>query len=158
VVLAPGESFETEWTVKNTGADTWRETDVDFKFSSGTDIHNRDILDLPGSVGADGEVTLTVPMVAPGISGSYTSTWVLSMKKDVSCDLFITSRRPHVVDDEFNLKARARVAWVHDVHMGADLTQGRAVRIDTFEWLYCYEVWCNRCGVIKHYYYPGNAS
>jgi glycosyltransferase involved in cell wall biosynthesis len=52
--------------------------------------------------------------------------------KDVECDILITSRRPHVTDDEFGVKARATICWVHDVSLGSSLTQMRALRIDRF--------------------------
>jgi hypothetical protein len=89
-VIASGESFETEWTVKNTGNETWNHTSVDFKYSSGTDMHNRDALDLPNSVSANGEVTLSVPMIAPEDSGTYTSTWVIVKNRDTLCEMSVT--------------------------------------------------------------------
>ena len=46
------------------------------------------------------------------------------------CDVLISSRIPEVVD--FPWEARARVAWVHDVHMGPGLTNKRALRFDRF--------------------------
>lgn len=52
--------------------------------------------------------------------------------KHLSCDVFITSRRPYVVDDEFGVKSRATICWVHDVHLGSDLTHARSLRIDKF--------------------------
>ena len=88
--LVPGENFNAEWTVKNTGKETWNHTSVDFNYSSGTDMHNRDILDLPKSVSANGEVTLKAPMIAPENPGTYTSTWVIVRNKDILCELSIT--------------------------------------------------------------------
>lgn len=52
--------------------------------------------------------------------------------KDVECDVLVTSRRPHVVDDDFGVKARAVLCWVHDVHLGPALTYARTVRVDRF--------------------------
>jgi glycosyltransferase involved in cell wall biosynthesis len=52
--------------------------------------------------------------------------------RDVECDVLITSRRPHVVDDEFRARARAVLCWVHDVHLGSALTHARSLRIDRF--------------------------
>lgn len=52
--------------------------------------------------------------------------------KNVECDVLVTSRRPHVVDDEFGVKARAVFCWVHDVSCGAALNHTRALRIDRF--------------------------
>lgn len=52
--------------------------------------------------------------------------------KDVVCDVLITSRRPHVVDGDFGVRARATVCWVHDIHLGPSLTHARALRTDRF--------------------------
>lgn len=52
--------------------------------------------------------------------------------RDVVCDALITSRRPHVVDDQHGARARATLCWVHDVHLGSALTHGRALRMDKF--------------------------
>lgn len=50
--------------------------------------------------------------------------------KDLSCDVLVTSRRPHAVDDVFGVKARARLCWFHDIHCGDALTHARALRLD----------------------------
>ena len=86
----PNESFDAEWTLKNTGEEVWFDTDIDFRYTSGRDMHKTDALDLPVSVGAEEQVTLTVAMVAPGDPGSYTSTWVLSTKKKTYCKVSVT--------------------------------------------------------------------
>lgn len=52
--------------------------------------------------------------------------------KDIRCDVFITSRRPHMMDDEHNIKAKISLCWVHDIHCGQSLTHVRALRIDKF--------------------------
>jgi hypothetical protein len=88
-VFDPRERFTTIWKVKNTGNDYWYDTDVDFKFSDGTDMHKQDIIDMPVSVGPGSEVSLAVDMVAPKNSGSYTTTWTLGSKKTTLCKLSI---------------------------------------------------------------------
>ena len=89
-ILAPREQFETEWTLKNTGTDLWLDQSIDFKFSAGKDMHKTDVYDLPTSVPADGQVTITVPMVAPSSPGNYTSTWVLATKKTNLCKVSVS--------------------------------------------------------------------
>ena len=89
-VLAPREIFETNWTLKNTGNELWLDKNIDFKYSSGTDMHKSDIVDLPSSVPTDGEVTITVPMFAPRDPGTYTSTWILALKKTTLCKVSVT--------------------------------------------------------------------
>ncbi len=69
-----------------------------------------------------------------GMEGSFDGVRYIHCDKfkDVECDAFITSRRPNAVDDEFNVRTRARLCWVHDIHCGSSLTHRRALRIDRF--------------------------
>lgn len=48
----------------------------------------------------------------------------------VKCDVLVSSRIPELVDYPF--EARARVAWVHDVHLGPGLTNKRALKFDRY--------------------------
>jgi len=48
---------------------------------------------------------------------------------DLTCDVLITSRRPDAVDAP-NIKAKATLLWVHDVHCGDTLTLERDAKID----------------------------
>jgi len=89
-VLAPREKFETEWTLKNTGNELWLDSNVDFRFSEGKDMHKTDVYDLPISVPTGGQVVITVPMVAPSNPGNYTSTWVLATKKETLCKVSVS--------------------------------------------------------------------
>jgi hypothetical protein len=89
-VLSPGEKFNVEWTLRNTSTVLWLESNIDFKFSAGKDMHKKDVYDLPTSVPTTGEVVLTVPMIAPNKPGNYTSTWVLASGKQVYCKVSIS--------------------------------------------------------------------
>ena len=89
-VFAPQEKFTVEWTLKNTGPDAWVRNNVDFFYSEGTDMHKSDILDLPVDVGPNGEVTLTINMVAPKKAGSFTTTWHLGKDKNPFCKVSLT--------------------------------------------------------------------
>lgn len=50
--------------------------------------------------------------------------------RDLDCDVFITSRRPEIVDDQFAIRRKLTLAWVHDVHCGPGLTYERTLKID----------------------------
>jgi hypothetical protein len=89
-VFDPQEIFTTKWTLRNTGSETWNKNNYDFFHSGGTDMHRRDALDLPKSVGAGGEVNFEVEMVAPGNAGSYTTTWTLGKKNEALCRVSFT--------------------------------------------------------------------
>jgi hypothetical protein len=88
--LAPRTPFDATWTLKNTGDDLWLDKNVDFRHSGGTDMHRIDAVDLPSSVGADGQVNITVSMVSPREPGTYTSNWVLGTNKKTFCRVSVT--------------------------------------------------------------------
>lgn len=46
------------------------------------------------------------------------------------CEVLICSRRPTAIDDEFGVKAKVRLLYVHDVHAGPELDPRRALRFD----------------------------
>ncbi len=69
--------------------------------------------------------------------------------KDVSCDVLISSRRPHVADDAFGIKARVRLCWIHDVHCGEALSHARSLRFDR---ILCLSDW-HRDVVLQAYPY-----
>ena len=89
-VLAPRQIFETTWTLKNTGDELWVDKNIDFKYTSGTDMHRADLYDLPKSVSPDDQVAITVPMFAPREPGTYTSTWELVRKQGTLCKVSVT--------------------------------------------------------------------
>jgi Ig-like domain from next to BRCA1 gene len=89
-ILAPKTNFDAKWTLQNTGSDLWLDQIIDFKFSGGTDMHKKDLYDLPSSVNPDGQVDITVPMTAPNKPGTYTSTWELVRKKTTLCKVSVT--------------------------------------------------------------------
>ncbi|MFZ5820976.1 MAG: NBR1-Ig-like domain-containing protein [Chloroflexota bacterium] len=86
-VLGPKINFETYWTVKNTGDESWLDTSADFRYQSGTDISKKDVIDLPNSVGVGSEVTLKVSMKTPEKPGAYTTNWALTSGRATLCTL-----------------------------------------------------------------------
>ena len=88
-VYGSRERFSAEWTIKNTGSETWLASNIDFSHSGGRDMHDTDIVDLPNNVRAGGQVTLRVEMRAPGNAGTYTSTWTLGSQKGGLCQVSV---------------------------------------------------------------------
>ena len=66
-----------------------------------------------------------------------------------SFDVLVASRIPQVVDDEFGIKARVRILWIHDVHCGEALTLKRSLRFDR---IFCLSEW-HRSFVLETYKY-----
>jgi hypothetical protein len=84
------ERFDVEWTLRNTGSETWIASNIDFFHSAGRDMSSTDIVDLPRNVRAGDQVTLGVEMRAPGNAGTYTSTWSLGTRNNALCTVSIT--------------------------------------------------------------------
>ena len=79
----------------------------------------------------------------PTMEGVFDGVEYLDATKyhGVECDVMVSSRKPQAVDDEFGLKAKARVLWVHDVHVGEQLTMVRDIRFDL---VLCLSEWHRR--------------
>jgi len=90
VTLSPGTSFDMRWTIKNTSDDVWKASEIDFRYSGGKVMHKKDIYDLPKSVKPDRSINLIVPMVSPNKSGTYSTIWELTFKKNTLCTLSTT--------------------------------------------------------------------
>lgn len=70
---AANEAFTKSWTFKNVGTCAWT-TEFDFAFVSGEKMGGANI-DMKQSVAPGGEITISVPMTAPGSAGDYTGWW-----------------------------------------------------------------------------------
>jgi hypothetical protein len=83
--------FDVVWTVKNTGSKDWETNLLDYKYWSGTKMHNyADVYDLPSVVDEGDSITLRVDMTAPSTPGTYTTTWALADGNKVYCYLPLT--------------------------------------------------------------------
>lgn len=86
----PRADFDATWRVKNTGAKNWDRNSVDFVYLSGADLHKAAGYDLSKTIGTDDTVDLTVDMVAPKNSGTYSTTWTLTVGNKNFCNMSLT--------------------------------------------------------------------
>jgi hypothetical protein len=83
--------FDGRWKVKNTSDETWRASDVDFKYLSGTKFQDDvDTLDLGGDVDEDEEYTVIIDMTAPETAGRYSATWGFVQGGKILCAVNVT--------------------------------------------------------------------
>jgi len=68
------------------------------------------------------------------IEGTFEGVEYLDVDRyiNLDCDVLITSRRPQAVDNQYNIRRKATLCWVHDVHCGNALTHDRSLKIDKF--------------------------
>ena len=65
----------------------------------------------------------------------------------LTCDVLLSSREPAAVDPAHEVKAKARLLWVHDVHCGERLTPERDARTDAY---LCLSGWHVACFLQHH--------
>jgi len=78
----PGASFNKTWTLLNTGSCAWN-TSYKLAYFSG-DGMSGSATTVPATVASGGQVNITVGMVAPSSTGSYTGYWRMQNDKGVS--------------------------------------------------------------------------
>ena len=78
--IAAGESFTKTWAILNTGTCTWT-TDYSIGFYSGNDLDGSATA-LTESVAPNETVYISVDMVAPSTTGSYTGYWRMHNASD----------------------------------------------------------------------------
>ncbi|TAK10564.1 MAG: glycosyltransferase [Anaerolineae bacterium] len=92
----------------------------------------------------------------PTMEGTFDGVEYIDASKfqDIECDVMIASRKPMAVDAQYNVRAKARVLWVHDVHVGDQLDFSRYSRFDR---ILCLTDWHKRY-FASCYRYPEIAS
>lgn len=83
-------SFTANWTLQNTGSNTWLHTSVDVTNIGGTLMAANTAYDTLSDVPVGGSTTISVPMTAPSSTGTYTSNWTLRVGKELFCPIAVT--------------------------------------------------------------------
>ena len=74
--LEPGEAFTKVWRIRNMSECTWDE-EYQVVFSSGYQMSAPDVINLPEEVEPGDTVDISIDMIAPESTGTYTSYWML---------------------------------------------------------------------------------
>ncbi len=72
----PGDKFTKTWRLKNIGSCTWT-SDYALVFSGGSQMDGSNVVYLPGTVRQGETVDISVDLIAPTQSGTYTGRWQL---------------------------------------------------------------------------------
>lgn len=86
---ANNTDFDATWTLKNTGANSWGSTDVDYSFVSGASMHQKDVYNLGKTISMGQSVTITVDMVSPSSAGTYRENWKLNRGSQTLCTMYV---------------------------------------------------------------------
>jgi hypothetical protein len=76
MVLGAGDSFVKTWRLSNAGSCIWN-SNYNLVFSSGSQLSAPSSVNLPGSVAPGQTVDISVSMVSPNNTGTYTGYWKL---------------------------------------------------------------------------------
>jgi len=83
-------AFDLVWTVENISGTAWGVDSVDYKYISGTEMHDHALYDLTQTV-KDGEsVKIIVDMVAPAKPGIYNTQWAIVAGNQTLCVLGVS--------------------------------------------------------------------
>jgi hypothetical protein len=83
-------AFDAVWTVENTSGADWASDSVDYKFISGTEMHEYALYNITQTV-KDGEsAKIIVDMVAPATPGIYSTKWAIVAGSQTLCILSVS--------------------------------------------------------------------
>jgi len=70
-------SFDAVWTVKNISGSDWSMDSVDYRYISGTEMHETPVYDLPQTVKDGDTIKIIVDMIAPATPNVYNASWAI---------------------------------------------------------------------------------
>jgi uncharacterized protein YraI len=91
-VMAPDASFTTNWTVKNTGTETWSTDSYDVKYLGASSIpfhQGSDGYDMPTNVEPGWTYSVAVPMIAPANKGTFGEAWGIVQGSNTVCTFWV---------------------------------------------------------------------
>lgn len=84
------EGFDAVWTVQNNSGEDWTSGSVDYKYVSGTKMHEKDLYDLTATIKNGESGKIIVDMIAPGKPGLYSTNWAITSGSKMLCALSLT--------------------------------------------------------------------
>ncbi len=89
----PNYAFTKEWQLRNIGSCTWT-TGYAVVFVGGDRMGDVTAVSMPGTVHPGYTITVSVPMVAPAVGGTYTSYWMIRSDSNVTFGVGLTADQP----------------------------------------------------------------
>jgi ABC-type amino acid transport substrate-binding protein len=83
-------AFDAVWTVENISGTDWTPPTVDYKFVSGTGMHDHSFYNLTQTIKNGKSGKIIVDMLAPSKPGIYTTKWAVISSKKTLCNLVLT--------------------------------------------------------------------
>lgn len=89
-IVSLHSTFTAKWIVANVGTKTWPSDNTDYRYFSGDKFHLQPIYDFEKSVVAGDSIELVVAMQAPNQTGTFTTSWRISIGNERFCSMNIT--------------------------------------------------------------------
>ncbi len=89
-LLDTRENFDAVWMVKNTSGNDWDMAAIDYKYISGTEMHEVNAYDLRQTIKNGESGTIIVDMLAPDQAGTYSTQWAIVSGSTPLCYLVVT--------------------------------------------------------------------
>ena len=89
-LLNTHEKFDAVWKVKNVSGNDWEMTAVDYKYVSGTAMHERNTYDFNQTIKNGESGNIVVDMIAPDKAGTYSTQWAIVSGSSTLCNLVMT--------------------------------------------------------------------
>lgn len=87
-IVKNNADFDLKVTLKNTGKNSWKSSEVDFEYLDGAEFQKRgDAVSLPNNVATGESVTIIVDMTAKVGTGVKSADWGLVRDGDSFCDV-----------------------------------------------------------------------
>jgi ABC-type amino acid transport substrate-binding protein len=83
-------AFDAVWTVKNVSGGDWSSDSVDYRFVSGTEMHEKNVYDFTQTIKDGVSVKIIVDMFAPNTPGIYNTKWAIVSGTKTLCVLNLT--------------------------------------------------------------------
>jgi hypothetical protein len=83
-------TFTAKWLIANIGLKTWPSDNTDYRYVSGDQLHIQPIYDLEKNVASGKIIELNIAMRAPNQTGTYTTTWRISIGNERFCSMKLT--------------------------------------------------------------------
>lgn len=87
-------SFTARWLVANVGNSAWDRNDADYRYTDGYRMHIQNIYDFEASISPGVTAEFTVAMQAPPSSGTYSTSWRITIGQRRFCPMDLTITVP----------------------------------------------------------------
>lgn len=88
--ITVNSGFDAVWTVQNNSGKDWLARSVDYRYRSGTKMHEKDLYDFTATIKKGESGKIIVDMIAPEDPGYYSANWAIVSGNQTLCILSVS--------------------------------------------------------------------